>query len=263
MIELYHDHMAVCAQKVRIVLAEKSLDWESRPVSIAAGEQHAPAYLALNPNGLVPTIVDDGTVLYESTVINEYLDDRAPLPALRPFDPVARARMRLWTKQLDEGVHHATGIVTYSLAFRHLHLDKSAAELEAYLARFPDPRRRERKRLDIIEGMDSPLFRDALKRLGRLVADMEAALLRQPWLAGDAYSLADAGLTPYVVRLEHLSLARLWERRPHLAAWFGRIKARASFAPAIEQWIKPNELDVMREYGAANRGRALEILEAS
>lgn len=260
MIELYHDHMAVCAQKVRIVLAEKSLDFESRPVSIAAGEQHAPGYLALNPNGLVPTLVDDGTVLCESTVINEYLEDRTPVPALRPAEPLGRARMRLWTKQLDEGVHHATGIVTYSMAFRHLHLGKSAGELDAYLARFPDPKRRERKRLDIIEGMDSPLFRDAIKRLGRLVEDMERALREEAWLAGDAYSLADAGLTPYLVRLEHLTLDVLLEERPRLAGWYGRIKARPSFGPAIDRWIKPNELGVMREHGAANRRRALEIM---
>lgn len=149
------------------------------------------------------------------------------------------------------------------MAFRHLHLGKSPAELDAYLARFPDPKRRERKRLDIIEGMDSPLFRDAIRRLGRLLTDMEAALGREAWLAGETYSLADAGLAPYLVRLEHLTLACLWDRRPDLAGWFERIKARASFAPAIERWIKPNELDVMREHGAANRRRALEILEAS
>ena len=263
MIELYHDNMAVCAQKVRIVLAEKSLPFTSHLLSIAAGEQHSPAYLTLNPNGLVPTIVHDGTVLYESTVINEYLDQSYPSPSLRPEAPVACARMRLWTKQLDEGVHHAIGIITYSMAFRHLHLKKSASELEAYLSRFPDPKRRERKRLDILEGMDSPLFRDAAQRIGKLLADMDGTLGERNWLAADTYSLADAGLTPYLVRLEHLSLSCLWDERPRLARWYERIKARASFIPAIEAWLKSSERNLMREQGAANRPRALEFFTAA
>ena len=263
MIELYHDNMAVCAQKVRIVLAEKSLRWESHLLSIAAGQQHAPEYLALNPNGLVPTIVDQGKTIYESAVINEYLDDRYCEPPLRPAEPFERARMRLWTKQLDEGVHHAIGIITYSMAFRHLHLKKSPAELAAYLARFPDPKRRERKRLDILEGMDSPLFADAIKRVERLLRDMECALAEHDWLAGNAYSLADAGLTPYLVRLEHLALTALWQDRRCLARWYDRAKTRESFAAAITHWIKPEELDLMRDQGEANRTRALQILRTA
>jgi glutathione S-transferase len=262
MIDLYHDPMAVCAQKVRIVLEEKRIKWKSRVLSIAAGEQHKPEYLALNPNGLVPTIVDDGVPLYESTVINEYLDEKYGTPSLHPDDTMDRARMRLWTKQLDEGVHHAIGIITYSMAFRHLHLDKSPAELGAYLSRFPDPKRRERKRLDIVEGMDSPLFQDAVKRIGRLVRNMETALTAAPWLAGGTYSLADAGLTPYLVRLEHLAMTEAIERRPHLADWYRRIKARPSFTPAIESWLTDNEVVLMREKGAANRPRAMAMMEA-
>jgi glutathione S-transferase len=262
-IQLYHDPMAVCAQKVRIVLEEKGLRWNSHVLSIATGEQHKPDYLTLNPNGLVPTIVDDGTVIYESTVINEYLDEKYDGTSLRPPQPTDRARMRLWTKQLDEGVHHAIGIVTYSMAFRHLHLDKPAAELEAYLARFPDAKRRERKRLDIIEGMESPNFRDAIRRIGRLLNDMELALAQTSWLAGDAYSLADAGLTPYVVRIEHLAMTDMLDQRPRLAAWYQKIRSRPSFNTAIDRWLTPHELDLMREKGMLNRERAFELMSAA
>ena len=102
MIALYHNDMSVCAQKVRMALAEKQLPWESHHLDLRAGDQQKPEYVKLNPNAVVPTLVHNGAVFIESTVICEYLDDAYPQPALRPKDPVAGARMRLWTKQLDK-----------------------------------------------------------------------------------------------------------------------------------------------------------------
>lgn len=96
--------MSSCAQKVRIVLAEKDLDWQSIHLSLRAGDSRTEDCKRLNPNGVVPTLItEDGKVLIESTVIMEYLDDAYPVKPLKPVDPTARARMRLWTKQLDEG----------------------------------------------------------------------------------------------------------------------------------------------------------------
>ncbi|MGZ8445922.1 MAG: glutathione S-transferase family protein, partial [Candidatus Binatia bacterium] len=117
MIELYHNDMSVCAQKVRFALAEKKLAWESHHLNLRAGDQQQPEYLKLNSNAVVPTLVDNGTVVIESTVICEYLDDAYPEPRLRTADAVGRARMRLWTKQLDEGVHAATSVVSSAIAF--------------------------------------------------------------------------------------------------------------------------------------------------
>src|SRR5713226_1974291 len=115
MIELYHNDRAVCAQKVRFALAEKKLQWENHHLNLRAGDQQKAEYLKLNPNAVVPTLVDNGTVIIESTVICEYLDDAYPEPTLRPTDAVARARMRLWTKQLDEGVHAATSVISSAI----------------------------------------------------------------------------------------------------------------------------------------------------
>lgn len=69
MISLYHNDMSVCAQKVRMTLAEKQLPWESHHLDLRAGDQQKPEYLKLNPNSVVPTLVDNGTVIIESTVI--------------------------------------------------------------------------------------------------------------------------------------------------------------------------------------------------
>ena len=69
MLELYHNGMSTCSQKVRFCLAEKGLDWTDHHMDLRAGEQHLPDYLRINPNGVVPTLVDDGRVIIESTVV--------------------------------------------------------------------------------------------------------------------------------------------------------------------------------------------------
>src|SRR5438105_856713 len=104
MLTLYDFGNSVCCQKVRITLVEKGLTWESRRVDLFKTEQYDPEYLKLNPKGVVPTLVHDGTPVIESTLICEYLDDTFPDPPLVPKDPAERARMRLWSKFVDEGL---------------------------------------------------------------------------------------------------------------------------------------------------------------
>src|SRR5262245_22433772 len=147
MLELYHNDMSTCAQKVRLTLAEKGLTWESRHLDLRAGDQQKAEYLKLNPRGVVPTIVDKGKVVRESTVIMEYLDDEYPNPSLRPAESHARAQMRLWTKRLDEGHHDiATATLSMGIAFRFQYLEKGQQACDALINRIPDPIRRERRR---------------------------------------------------------------------------------------------------------------------
>ena len=77
-LKLYHHGSSVCAAKVRLVLAEKDVAWEGHYLDILAGEHHTPEYRKLNPKALVPTLVHDGQVIRESSVICEYIDDVFP-----------------------------------------------------------------------------------------------------------------------------------------------------------------------------------------
>ena len=253
MLVLYHGELSTCAQKVRLVLAEKGLEWESRHLDLRKAEQHRPDYLAINPNGVVPTLIHDGQVVIESTVILEYLEDSFPASPFRPEAAIGQARMRLWMKALDEGIHANCGVLSSAIAFRH------QPGHEAQIRTMVNPEKRARKMESFKRGVEAPLFRAALGRFVRMLDDMEAALPSHDWLAGDTLSLADFSYLPYATRLEQLGLAGLIEERPAVAGWFSRLKARASFEAAISHWAPAGTLTLMGEKGAQSWPRIAEM----
>ncbi|WJR76887.1 glutathione S-transferase family protein [Bradyrhizobium sp. NP1] len=234
---LYHSEMSVCAAKVRIVLAEKNVDWTSVLLNLRGGDAQKPDYLRLNPNAVVPTIVQDGRPLIESTVICEYLDDRWPDPPLKPPHAWDRARMRLWTKQLDEGVHAAVGTLSFCIAVRHELLARSAADQARWVAGIPQTDRRERSKANLDKGVHSPYFAPAAQRCAKLFADFDAALAGAPWLAGEAFSLADVGFAPYLIRFKMFGLGLLFGRYPRVAEWAERVINRPSVQQGVSRWI--------------------------
>jgi len=262
MIELYHNDMSVCAQKVRFALAEKKLPWKDHHMNLRVGDQQKPDYLSLNPNAVVPTLVDNGRVIIESTVINEYLDDAYPEPGLKPPDAAGRARMRLWTKQLDEGVHAATSVVSSAIAFRYQKLAIGIEALEEFHRKMPDPVKREKSWENVTKGIESRFFPEAIKRFDKLLGDMESVLKDSPWLAGKEFSLADIGYAPYVTRLEHLQLEFLWDRRPHIPEWYERLRERRAYSEGLEKWFNANYLPLMKEKGLEARARVKTIVAA-
>ncbi len=246
MLTLYHAPTAVCAAKVRVVLAEKALPFEGHMINLHLGDQFKPEYLKLNPNAVVPTLVHDGNVLIESTVISEYLDEAFTDWPLRPAGALGHARVRLWTKK-EDSIHDTINTMTATMVFRHDLLQKSPAEREARYSKMPDPARREKWRRMMDEGLKSSIVADALTRLARHFSDMEKSLSRQLWLAGDQFTLADTGLLSFFYRLEMLECAGMWrENFPRVSNWYERSKARPSFRDAIIGYIPASDHEKYR-----------------
>ena len=88
--QLYHNAVSTCSQKVRMVIHEKGLMVEDHLIDLQKGEQFSEDYVRLNPNAVVPTLIDDNKVMIESTLINEYLDDAYPEKNLKPESEVER-----------------------------------------------------------------------------------------------------------------------------------------------------------------------------
>ena len=96
MIKLYYSWYSICSEKVLLCLFEKGLPFENEQVDMFKFDQVRPEYLAINPNGKVPTLVHNDDILIESTLINEFLDDNYPEIKLTPDDLYLKFEMRTW-----------------------------------------------------------------------------------------------------------------------------------------------------------------------
>jgi glutathione S-transferase len=257
MLELYHAPLSTCSQKVRIVLAEKSVEWSGHELNLAAGDQNQPAFLKLNPNGVVPVIVHNGRTIIESSLINEYLDEVFPAPALKPKDAADRAAMRLWPKFTDESAQPAVGVITRATMYRAGQMQRPREQVLAAIDNDPKLALRALRRRLYEMGPDAPEFAVAVATMIALLDRMESALANSPWLAGPSFSLADAAAMPYVVRLDHLAQEHLWTagKRPHLAVWYERLRARPTFKRAVADFAPPALVDPVRKIGLTVRAR--------
>ena len=233
MIELYHSAHSTCSQKVRLCLAEKGIAWTGHHLNLRRFDQLKNEFLALNPAGMVPVLVDNGFVLTESRVINEYLEEAYPQVRLAPADVRARARMRLWTKFSDDVATDAVKLPSFVKNIQPELQRMAPEEVRAMVARIPDPKVRERWMRAVTEGISQADLQPAIDRLAGMVERMDQALADGPWLAGEEYSLADIDIAPFVHRLNRVDLFNLVEARARVADWYARISSRPAFGNAI------------------------------
>ncbi len=229
---LYNAPQSTCSQRVRFVLNAKGLAFEERKLDLLAGDQLKPDYLKLNPNGVVPTLVHDGAVIIDSSVIIEYLDEIMPEPArFSPADPVKRAAMRALMRFIDEMPAAAVRIPTFNLAFLPRFQAMSEAEFLAFAE--SKPLRKEFMLAMGRKGFPQKEMDAALDRMTRTYERMELAIGASggPWLLGADISLADVSLMPALVRMADLGLATAWRDRPLVARWYDAIRAHPAFKP--------------------------------
>jgi glutathione S-transferase len=194
-IKLYDFKSSPNCQRVKIVLAEKNLPYDIAPIDLRAHEQKTPEYLKLNPYGKVPVLTDDATVLYESLIINEYLDEKYPNPPLMPKDPAKRAKARI--------------LVDYGMA----HFDAPYQRLRMELMK------------DAKE-QNQQVIATAKAELKKLLQRLEDEIGEQQYLLGD-FSLVDADLLPRFTRLEGFGVLPD-PSLPRLGKYLERVKTRPS-----------------------------------
>jgi glutathione S-transferase len=202
-ITLYDYPASPNCRKVRIALEEKGLFYEKRLVDISKGEHRAESFLRLNPHGRIPALLDQDAqgqevIVYDSTIINEYLEDAYPAPPLLPQAPAARAMARALEDWADNLLSEPVGELYAQFVF--------TAESRRNQGRIEEARMR------IVQ---------LLERAERILGD------GRDYLVGD-YSLADAALTPHLAYATQFG-APIKEGLPRVQAWFLRLKNRPSF----------------------------------
>jgi glutathione S-transferase len=232
MLTLYHFWDSFCSFKVRLCLAEKGLDWSGALVDLMAFKNLEADYLAINPKGLVPVLVDGAATIPESSIINEYLDERYPETPLRPADPLARAAMRLWVQHEEEELFAAVRPASLNLMMKQVFHRYSEDELDALLANHPKPKAIGFLKKTFLAPVDEAAVASSRARLRAAFEKMDAGLAGQPWLAGATYSLADIAAAPVIDRVERLAMSDVWAGLANVTDWIARLTARPAYLRA-------------------------------
>ena len=227
---LYNAPQSTCSQRVRYALHSKGVTFEEHKLDLFSGDQLKPDYLALNPNGVVPTLIHDGAVVTDSAVILEYLDEVLTGDSLVPEDPVERARMRAMLKFIDEVPAPAIWIPSYNLAFLPSFQRMSDEEFQALAD--SKPLRREFLLRMGRTGFPQPEMDEALARLRRSVERLSAWLRESggPWIFGEWMCLADIAIMPVIVRMEDIGLADMWSEHPQVSDWLAALQSTPEFS---------------------------------
>lgn len=249
MLELYHAEPVANSMKVLLCLKEKQLDFVSHYVDLMRFEQHEPAFVAINPNGQVPVLVDHGKVITESTVINEYLDDVFPQIQLRPGDPLERARMRVWSKFIDEYFCPALSMIGWHLLVRKVAVSIEKGEFQRLLERIPLKEQRDKWATVAGDSFSEEQLADSRRKLGISMQRMEKILAETTWLAGAGYSLADVNTYSMVAAMPRLYPEMMnATATPYCMDWLARMDQRPAVKAALAM---PNKVpEKLRVFGS-------------
>jgi glutathione S-transferase len=242
MLKLYNAPHSTCSQKVRICLHEKALPFEDIRLDLGKGkDQLKPEYLKLNPNGVVPTLVDDSDVIVDSSVICEYLDEKYPSPKLTPDDAARRAQMRAWMRYFEEVPTVAVRVPSFNMGFLPRFAGLSEEQFQAEQSDIRPVRKHFYRRMGT-KGFKRADVEAALEQIDSTCARMEKALDNGPWLMGDQYTIADIVVTPSIDRMNDLGYGNIWdEKYPGVAAWYAQIRARPAFQATYYKGTRMSE----------------------
>lgn len=227
--------------KPMLALHEKGLEFRHHFLDPSKFEHHEDWFKAINPNGQVPALDHDGLIVTESTVICEYLEDAFPeAPPLRPADPYARAKMRVWTKWVDEYFCWCVSTIGWERMVKQMARALSEEEFEEKVKRIPIPEQQTKWR-NARAGFPQAVLDEEMRRIGVSVRRLEARLKDHEWLIDEGYSLADICNFAIANGMQH-GFAELVNERdtPGLVAWIRRINerpaAQAMFAAAKREF---------------------------
>ena len=242
-LKLYNFPQSTCSQKVRLTLWEKDIEFLDRPVDSTKREHLSGWYLELNPNGVVPTLIHDGAVIIDSSVIMEYLDEVFPERPLTPADPVNRAHMRKWLRYFEEVPIPAVRVPSFN-KYLSKRFDKlSQEQFDTFVDNHPI-RKQFYKRMRKEHGFDERDTNAALDRLSQTIDRMETGLekIGGPWLMGESLTLADYCIAPTIDRVNDLGLDHLWAGHPRVSAWWEKIQERPAYEKTFYRGTRLSEI---------------------
>ena len=243
MLTYYHAEPMANSLKSMIPLKEKGLAYESVYVDLHKFEQHQDWFLAINPEGQVPVLDHDRTIITHTTVINEYLEDVFPddQPAsgpLRPRDAVGAARMRYWNKFVDEQVMNYVSMHGWHRLVRVIASSIEDGKFEELMSHVPLPDQR-KKWTTARSGFEQKDLDNATEKIGYALNKVEKQLGETAYLAGDAYTLADINFYSHCGMMVDRMFPNFAvnQNYPNLVRWRESVSDR----PAVQDALKSED----------------------
>lgn len=237
---LCHYPGSPCSRRVQITLMEKRVDWRDVHIDLSRMEQRHPSYLRINPNGLVPTLVHNGQVLWESNVITRYLDDVFPQHRLYPDDAVQLQAVREWQAAEQAMARDFRPLMYQRLMGPVLRLTHTLEQaLDKVRMATSDPADLEwEEKVWSLRVIDAAEEQRLEKSLLAWLDRVEGALAETGFLVGDQFSQAEISLYPRISMYPWIGLTISEQRYPHTRDWLQRMGQRASFRQTLSDQDK-------------------------
>lgn len=232
-IHLYHFSTSNCSMRIRVQLAEKQIDWVDRYMDIRSQKNLTQEYFDIHPQGLVPAIIHDGVIVYESADILLYLEERFPRPSLLPRGKEALAEMHEWLEFTRS--QHVSAIKTWAYG-RNRKPTKTKETMPIFEKLQKDPELLAFHRLTMSEGaIPEEKIQGAEKVLLDRFARIDAMVADKPYMQGDEPTLADIAWIPQYALLQRNDFP--FGQFPNLMNWVNRWKQRPSYKEGIARWM--------------------------
>jgi GSH-dependent disulfide-bond oxidoreductase len=234
MLDIYHWEPNANSGKPLLAVLEKGVAYTSHFIDMLAFDQHKPEYLAVNPNGTIPAMVHDGTLIQESTAMIDYIDMVFSGPSLRPSDPFELWRMRWWCRFFDQYVGPAASQLGWSTFVGPMVRQRDPEVLRAAIERIPLKERRVAWSKAIYGSFTPEELAESRARLLSGALAIDEALGSRGWMAGESCSAADlAGFMMLFGLPMMFPEAANDTRTPHFMAWLRRVGHRPSVQNAL------------------------------
>jgi glutathione S-transferase/GST-like protein len=227
MLEVYTWEPNANSGKPLLCLHEKQVAFTHHYIDMGKLEQFSPGFLAINPDGTLPAVIHDGFVMTESTPIMEYVDDAFDGPSLRPAEPLRRWRMRRVMRYMDNVVAPSLAMLASNRLAVPRYAEVDPEEKRRELEKIPLPERRAAWEKLMFGKTPQADLDESARRIAHSFDVFESVLAESPYLAGDAFSLADINVMATFYHLPQSYPDAVNDgRRPHLMAWLRRCHAR-------------------------------------
>lgn len=244
---LWHAPLSSCSQRVRIVLAEAGLDFESHVIDLERDQHASAAYQAIHPKGLVPAYVEDGHLFIESIdIIQQIAGEKSGLLAAGSPELLGMAD----EAQVD------LKLLTFEFLFRGAPPPPRKAA-EAFQANHQNAWLRQFRK-DFAEGFGKDRIDAAVRRTNAGFRKLDKLLSGGgSYLAGGTFSLADIAWMPNVHRFALMGWP--FDRTPYLQAWFERMSERPSYKTALLAWQNEGVAGMFVDYTQKRRAEGTDV----